>query len=95
MGYNISEAVQLMREGKRVTRGSWGSENPSYLVLIPGRALKASYEPMTNHLGEGTAFHVRDHVDAIYMNEGLADPTCQVGYEFTQDDVLSQDWYPL
>lgn len=91
MGYNIGEAVKFMREGSRARRGRWGPADPSYLVLIPGREVSASYKPMTDHLGEGTKFHVRGHVDAIY--EASDPPMCKVGYEFTQEDVLTADWY--
>lgn len=93
MGLNVTEAVQLMREGKRVRRGGWGREAPSFVVLIPGRDVTPNNKPMVEHLGEGTPFHVQDHVDAIFYSDGPEQPICKVGYEFTQEDVLAADWY--
>ena len=49
MGMKFSEAVEKMRGGAKVRNGAWGPTDPSFLVLIPGRLVKASFEPMVNH----------------------------------------------
>ena len=69
MGMKFSEAVEKMRGGAKVRNGAWGPTDPSFLVLIPGRLVKASFEPMVNHLGEGTEFGVVDHIDAVFGTE--------------------------
>ena len=90
---NIGEAVQALRAGRKLNRLGWcGSKlHPSFVVLIPGREIKASYAPMVDHMGEGRPFIVDDHVDAIFLQtNGL--PECVVGYAFTQEDILADDW---
>lgn len=94
MGLTISDAVEAMREGKRVRRACWtGPTQPNYLVHIPGREVSASFPPMVNHLGEGTPFHVYDHVDAIFEYNGTIGS--EIGYAFSQADVLLDDWQIL
>jgi len=90
---NIGEAVAALRAGKKVRHAGWRDDlrYPSFLVLIPGRDITASYKPMTDHLGEGAAFHVDDHIDAIF-DAGTPQMSCVVGRAFPQDELLSDDW---
>lgn len=92
MGLNISEAVEKMREGAKVRRGGWGSGDPSFLVLIPGREVTVTFKPMVDHLGEGAQFWVQDHVDAFY-DLAMSRLHSKLGYQFTQADILTRDWY--
>lgn len=98
MGMKYSEAVEKMRGGSKVRNGAWGPTDPSFLVLIPGRLVKASFEPMVNHLGEGTEFGVVDHIDAVFGTEQdgkLIGATCVVGYQFRQSDLLNDAWFEV
>jgi Protein of unknown function (DUF2829) len=90
---NIGEAVQELRAGKKVNRLGWclSRSAPSFLVLIPGREIKASYAPMVEHMGEGQPFIVDDHIDAIFLQTN-GHPECVIGYTFTQEDILGDDW---
>lgn len=101
MGLNISQAVEAMREGKKVSRGGWQPvHDPSFVVLIPGREIEVSYEPMVSHLGAGTRMNTADHIDAIFQpvpgtigHLNNAPATCVVGWQLTQADVLHDDWF--
>lgn len=86
--FDFEEALYHLRAGGRVARASWLGERKS-LVLIPGREIAASYSPMKDHIGEGTKMYVQDHIDAIYDN---GEPVCEVGYQFSQDDILAKNW---
>jgi len=91
MSMNIWQAVEAMRAGKKVRFSEWkNDDDPLYLVLIPGREITASFEPMVTHLGEGTKFLSLDHVDAVYA--GALGPVCKVGYEFGQQEILWPSW---
>ena len=92
MGMKFSEAVEKMRGGAKVRNGAWGPTDPSFLVLIPGRLVKASFEPMVNYLG------VVDHIDAVFGTEQdgkLIGATCVVGYQFRQSDLLNDAWFEV
>lgn len=97
MGLNFTQATQAMRDGQKLCRGAWMTPHqPSYVVLVPGREITVSYEPMVSHLGEGRKMIVADHIDAIFVptlfpesNEVL----CQVGYTLSQEDLLATDWF--
>ena len=94
-GLDFPTAIDLMRQGHSVSRAAWseeGPECPMYLVLIPGRKIKASCEPMVTHLGRNTEFTVRDHIDAI-LEGGDDGPHVIVGWPLRQDDVLADDWF--
>ena len=90
----FAEALDALREGKAVARTGWQPDAYGChrsLVLIPGREIKASFPPMVNFLGEGTEFFVEDHVDAIYRHE-CGHISTVVGYQFLQQDILTNDW---
>jgi Protein of unknown function (DUF2829) len=96
MGMTFSEATEAMRDGARVRRGGWGEGAPSWLVLIPGRVIKVSYPPMTDHIAEGSDMSVADHIDAIFMpgrDTIQKVPICVVGWPLAQADLLARDWY--
>jgi hypothetical protein len=96
MGMTFSEASEAMRDGARVRRGGWNGDQPSWLVLIPGRLIKVSYPPMTDHIAEGSDVSVADHIDAIFLPQRdtiQRAPICVVGWTLTQADLLARDWY--
>lgn len=79
----FGEAWEALRAGKKVRHYSFDQVegSPSFLVMAPGRTVEASFTPMVDHLGLGTPFRTRDHVDAIF-NFGTDEPLeVQVGYE--------------
>lgn len=94
-GLDFATALDLMRNGESVSRLGWaegGPETPMFLVLIPGRKIMASFEPMATHLGKDAEFLVHDHIDAIL--EGDDDhPHCVVGWNLSHDDMLADDWF--
>lgn len=91
----FSEAVAVMRSGGAVARSAWiNDEKPTFLVLIPGREINASFPPMVNHLGEGAVFVVRDHFDAIFIFPN-GQIECELSYTLTHEDLLGADWFKV
>jgi len=97
MGLNIGQAMSELRAGKKLSRGgSWsGPLDPSFIVLVPGRDITSSYEPMGSHLGD-RQFHVEDHIDAIIDHEQrgqVGGLRCILGYPLSPADELATDWF--
>lgn len=96
---NFQEAKQLMEQGKKVACRHWNSDiydEPSFLVLIRGREIEASYEPMVTHLGKGTKMKVHDHIDAVYLpTPGFEGIRIKVGYSIRSYDIGATDWYEV
>lgn len=90
MKLTFAQAMAEMRAGQKVRRESWGHSHPSFLVLIPGRWIEVSFEPMKSHVGEGAQMFVSDHIDAIFESKGKV--FCAVGYNLSQEDLMSDDW---
>jgi hypothetical protein len=92
---NISEAIAAMRTGKRVRHVHWGPFDPSFLVFVPGRLVVASFPPMVDALGQDTEFLSIDHVDAVWatvQGDKIVGATVRVGYQFRQDEILTDAW---
>ena len=92
----FGQALDALREGKAVARRDWEANGRTeYLVLVPGRVVEVSYEPMAGHLGAGTKMSVADHIDVVnehtIAGEGH-DSTCVVGWQPNQVDILADDW---
>ncbi len=88
-------ALEIMRLGHAVARAAWeaaGNSLPMGLVFIPGRRIKASFEPMVRHLGRDAEFTVHDHIDALFEGGGAV-PEVVVGWSLSQDDLLANDWF--
>lgn len=98
MGLRFSEAVDRLRAGGKVRNGAWGPTDPSFLVLVPGRLVKASFEPMVNVIGEGNEFGSIEHIDAVFGTEldgKLTGATVVLGYNFRQSDLLNDAWFEV
>ena len=98
MGYNVSKAIDMMKDGHKMRHGSWGPTDPSFLVFVPGRVVTASFEPMSALLGDGTNFNSLDHVDAVYATKvdgKYINVSVTLGYQFKQSDILLNAWFPV
>ena len=98
MGMNFSQAADALRKGAKVRNGAWGPTDPSFLVFVPGRLVKASFEPMLNIMGEGNEFAAMDHIDAVFGTESdgkLIGATVVLGYQFRQSDLLNDAWFEV
>lgn len=87
----FGEVLLALRDGKAVARREWeATGNTAFLVLIPGRTVEVSYEPMKSFVGGGTRMDVADHIDVIDMDIGST--RCSVGWQPLQADILADDW---
>lgn len=94
-GLNITQAVEALRAGQYVRFEEWGPNDPSCLVLVPGREVPVSFPPMSDLLGEGAKFDSVDHIDAVYMvivGEEVIATRVVLGYHFSQREILHSGW---
>lgn len=98
--FDFGKALEHLKAGARVSRRHWGAYADAFLVLVPGREVKVTYEPMKSHVGEGTTMYVHDHIDKIYVPGGCDVPghqieqhTCLVDANLMTADLLADDWF--
>ena len=84
----FSQALELIKDGKRVSRSGWNGKN-MFLFLVPGSTFKVNREPLLTILGEGTDVDYHAHIDMR-----TADGTI-VPWLASQTDLLSDDWVEL
>lgn len=91
----FSDAVDQMKKGARARHADWGPTDPSFVVFIAGRVVEASFPPMVDHLGQGTEFLSVDHIDAVWatvQGDKIVGAQVQVGYQFSQNELLNDSW---
>jgi hypothetical protein len=100
----FAAACAAMQIGEKVRRTKWDDFDetrlfPLFIVMVPGRQITVSYEPMVTHLGEGTVMTTKDHYDAIFSSPDVSpfddEPTpvvCEVGFQFSREDIEANDW---
>lgn len=81
---NFSEALALIKEGKKMTREWW--KNATCVFLVPGSQFKVNREPLLSVLGEGVEVTYRPHIDML-----AADGTVGT-WAPSMHDVLAEDW---
>lgn len=94
-GLTVSQAVDALRAGQYVRFEEWGPNDPSCLVLVPGREVPVSFPPMSDLLGEGAKFDSMDHIDAVFMvivGEEVIATRVVLGYQFSQREILHAGW---
>ena len=84
----FSQALELIKDGKRVSRSGWNGKN-MFLFLVPGSTFKVNREPLLTILGEGTDVDYHAHIDMR-----TADGTI-IPWLASQTDLLSDDWVEL
>ena len=88
---NLQEAMHEAMNGKPIARQSWEEQGDgSVLIYVPGREVIVDREPMISFLGEGTKMLVHPHFDRLIGTD--TDPQCIIGYTFSQDDIMADDW---
>jgi len=87
---NFGEAIEAMKNGKRVTRKGWNGKN-MYLWLLPAATVKAEWckEPHLKTLAEENGGEV-ECLGSIRMK--TADNKVLTGWLASQTDMLSEDW---
>lgn len=92
---NVSEAIAHLKKGGKVRHKYWGPTDPTFLVFVPGRIVKASFPPMSELLGEGVEFLANDHIDAVWasiQDDVIIGATVTLGYQFRQWELFSEEW---
>lgn len=82
---NFSQALEQIKEGKRVSREGWNGKG-MFLFLVPGSTFKVSRPPLLGIYEEGTEIKYHAHVD-MKTADGMIVP-----WLCSQTDLLSDDW---
>lgn len=82
---DFSDALRLIKEGKRVQRAGWNGKN-MFIFLVPGSTFKVNREPLMSILGEGTEVSYHGHIDMRCVNGQIVPWLC------SQTDMLAEDW---
>jgi len=83
---NISQAVELMRAGKSVTRESWN--DGSFIYLVPANEYPAITDIAKSIAKENGKVPYLEYIArATKLGIAIYSPTC--------DDILSDDWVPV
>lgn len=81
----FSEALELIKVGKRVARSGWNGKG-MFVFLVPGSRFTVNREPLLSILGEGTEVDYHGHIDMRCANGQI------VPWLATQSDLLDEDW---
>lgn len=88
---NFGEAIELIKKGKKIARSGWNGKN-MYLWLKPATTIKSEWckdpilkDIVDNNGGEAEA------LGTICMK--TADNKILTGWNATQADMLSDDWF--
>lgn len=84
-GMTFSEALEQIKEGKRLARKGWNGKD-MFIFLVPGSTFKVNREPLLSMLGEGTDVTYHAHVD-MKTSQGYIVP-----WLASQADLLANDW---
>lgn len=82
---NFSDALNLIKSGKRVQRAGWNGKG-MFVFLVPGSIFKVNREPLLSILGEGTEVRYHGHID-MKTADGMIVP-----WLASQTDLLAEDW---
>jgi hypothetical protein len=92
---NFSEALQLIKNGKKLTRSNWNGNKlheegkparPMFVYLVHGSEFEVNRAPLNAVYEMGTKIKYRPHIDLC-----AADGTCGV-WSISNLDALSDDW---
>lgn len=82
---NFSQALELIKQGKKLTRTSWSSDCCRFVYLVHGSEFEVNRAPLNAIYEMGTKIKYRPHIDL------KAHGTCGV-WTISPDDVLAEDW---
>lgn len=87
---NFGEAIQAMKDGKKVARKGWNGKG-MYLWLMPPAVVKSEWckEPHLKALAESNGGKI-EALGTIRML--TADKKILTGWLASQTDILSEDW---
>lgn len=82
---DFSEALKLLKAGKRVARRGWNGKG-MFIFLVNGSTFTVNREPLLSIMGEGTQVNYHAHVDMKTANGQVVPWLC------SQTDMLAEDW---
>lgn len=84
-GKSFSEALELIKQGKKVARSGWNGKN-MFVFLVPGSRFKVNRPPLLGIYPEGTEIDYHAHVDMRTATGQI------VPWLVSQTDLLANDW---
>lgn len=85
MNYTFSEALNLVRSGKKVARVGWNGAG-MFIFLVCGSTFKVNRSPLLGIYAEGTEINYRSHIDMKTVDGSV------VPWVASQTDILATDW---
>jgi hypothetical protein len=82
---NFGRALELLREGKRVSRSGWNGKG-MFVFLVPGSTFQVNRPPLLGIYPEGTRINYCPHIDMRTADDRV------VPWLASQTDVLAEDW---
>ena len=82
---NFSEALILIKEGKRAARTGWNGKH-MFIFLVPGSTFNVNRPPLLGIFPLGKEIAYQSHVDMRTADETI------VPWIASQSDLLSDDW---
>lgn len=82
---NFSDALNLIKSGKRLARAGWNGKG-MFVFLVHGSRFEVSRPPLLGIYPAGTLINYHAHVD-MKTADGLVVP-----WVCSQTDLLAEDW---
>lgn len=82
---DFSDALKLIKQGKRVTRKGWNGKD-MFLFFVPGSRFAVNRPPLLGIYPEGTVIDYHAHID-MKTAQGYVVP-----WLASQSDLLGEDW---
>ena len=84
----FSEALEMLKQGKKVTRSGWNGKG-MFVFLVPGSTFKVNRAPLLGIYPEGTEITYHAHIDMKTADNKV------VPWLASQTDILAEDWEEL
>jgi hypothetical protein len=82
---NFSEALELIKQGKKLARENWNGKD-MFIFLVQGSEFVVNRRPLTEFYPEGTKIKYHAHID-MKTAQGYIVP-----WLASQADLLTDDW---
>ena len=85
--FGFSQALILLKSGKRVGRREW--KNAKCVFLVAGSTFNVNRKPLSDFYPEGTAIIYRPHIDMVGVDDSVGT------WSPSMVDLMADDWYQL
>lgn len=82
---SFSEALQAVKEGKKVSRVGWNGKG-MFIFVVPGSTFTVNRAPLLGIYPEGTQINYHAHIDMRTADGQI------VPWLASQTDLLTDDW---